>query len=356
MGVAFFLAALTNLTGTEQYRDLSLRAVTPIRTRLKEIVADPNRASELKLRIGGLVGLGALMYSFIHIASWVREPSLTSDARDLLDLFTSERIEGDKDLDIVAGSAGAILALLAMEQIVRNFPQEEGKILQIAEKCVRHLLSRRIVYEGRPRAWVTLTGFPPLTGFAHGAAGICYALLRFYKRTQNAEALAAAKEGIAFERSLFSSRHKNWRDLRHSDERFMVSWCHGAPGIALGRLGSLDVIDDIATREEICNALSTTIESEEARIDHLCCGNMGRVEILLFASQRISDSDYLLDAAHALTRKMLDSAGVDGHFRWLHQEGADIFSPSFFTGAAGVGYAFLRLAAPNQFPCVLLLE
>jgi lantibiotic modifying enzyme len=71
-----------------------------------------------------------------------------------------------------------------------------------------------------------------------------------------------------------------------------VRWCHGAAGIGLGRLGSLGIIDFPEIEREIEIALQTTQNSSLQDSDHLCCGNLGRIEVLLVGAQRCSRSDW----------------------------------------------------------------
>jgi lantibiotic modifying enzyme len=40
----------------------------------------------------------------------------------------------------------------------------------------------------------------------------------------------------------------------------MTSWCHGATGIGLARLGSLAILDTPDVRQEIAIALKTTLK------------------------------------------------------------------------------------------------
>jgi hypothetical protein len=71
----------------------------------------------------------------------------------------------------------------------------------------------------------------------------------------------------------------------------MTSWCHGAPGIGLARLGSLAILDTPEIREEIAIALNTTLQFGLQNIDHPCCGNCGRMEVLLVAAQKLLRPD-----------------------------------------------------------------
>ncbi|HEX9944662.1 MAG TPA: lanthionine synthetase LanC family protein [Thermoanaerobaculia bacterium] len=122
--------------------------------------------------IGGLIGTGSMIYSLLRIGEWLGQPDLAQEAHDLTVLITPERIAQDGQVRIQTGSAGTILALLALHSYHPG-PNRDGRTpLAIAAECAAHLLSQRTFYEGRPRAWQLSPGKPPLMGFAYGAAGI----------------------------------------------------------------------------------------------------------------------------------------------------------------------------------------
>jgi len=353
-GIALAFAALSRVTDEVEYRDRSLQTIAPLRYRMAELVAVPERAARLRLGLGGGIGLGALIYSFLQLARLLEEPALASEAYTLLALLTEERIASDESLDILYGGAGAILAMVALHRAVPSAPDRAVAPLEIALACARHLATCRSP-AGEHRAWKTFPLFPPLSGFSHGAAGICYSLLRLYGETGEAWLLDVAAEGLAFERSLYSMEQRNWRDLRTPERpRFESAWCTGAPGIALARLGTLDILDDDVVREEIHVGLETTERLPLTPLDHLCCGNMGRVEILFQASRCLRDTE-LRESAERLVSVVLDRAGASG-FCWRFVQDRETFDPTFFTGAAGVAYSLLRLVAPDDLACLLLLE
>ena len=132
----------------------------------------------------------------------------------------------------------------------------------------------------------------------------------------------------------------------------MCSWCHGAPGIGLARLGGLDILETPEIRQDIEVAINTTKQQKLTGIDHLCCGNLGRVEFLLTASRKLSRPDLLEDAMQ-IASQVVARAKQKGHFGY----GSILtFHPGFFQGASGIGYELLRLAYPDQLPSVLLWE
>jgi type 2 lantibiotic biosynthesis protein LanM len=353
LGIALFLAAFDRIAGGSGHRELVLASIAPLRRRL----ASP---SPPNLGLGGLIGLGSILYGLTRIGTFLDEPELVGEARGLIPLITPERIAADGRRDVLLGAAGAILSLLALE---RALPQGSAgpDPLAAALACARHVLEGQVSWDGRPAAWPAPPDRPPLSGFSHGAAGIACALLALYRRTGRRELLDAAREGISFERTLYSSEAANWLDLRFPGTTFMTSWCNGAPGIALGRLAALDALAGPEIEEDVERALATTLALEMTPADHVCCGNLGRVEILLYAAGRLGD-DGLRGAAHSLAGRVLERARSAGGFGFSTEPGgpggpgAIPWDPSLFHGAAGIGYGLLRLARPAALPSVLALE
>ncbi len=350
-GIALFLAALERATGSGESGDLALRTLGPLRRQLAHLAADPATAARFQFKLGGVIGLGCYVYAFLRIGRWLERPDLLRTAADAASLITPARIAADPALDVMHGCAGALLALLRFES---EAPEELVKRVQPlarARACGERLLAARTAHDGGPRAWPA-GGYRPWCGFAHGAAGIALALARLAGRTGREDFQEAALEGLAFERLHFDAERGNWRDLRTAEGRFMTAWCHGAPGVALGRLGMRDGAADPAIERELRIALATTRDHVLIDRDFMCCGNMGRADVLLQASRALADGE-LAAAAERLADRVVTAAAGRGTYSWSSPD--EVFTPAFFTGAAGIGYALLRLTDPT-LPCVLGLE
>jgi type 2 lantibiotic biosynthesis protein LanM len=297
--------------------------------------------------------VGSTIYTFVKISQFLDDATLLQDARSVSNWITLELIAADRQLDIFSGAAGAMLGLLSLYEATK-----ETAVLQKAISCGQHLLTHQIGYEGAPRAWQT-HGSIPLTGFSHGAAGISYALLKLYAVTQDRNYLEAALEGIAYERSVFSESNANWPDFRGSEQtgrhNFLIQWCHGAAGIGMGRLGSLEIVKTPEIEREIEIAMQTTQGYALQAIDHLCCGNLGRVEALLVGAQRCSRFDWYQTAYQNATN-VVAKAKRTGAYQLFPNLPNSVFNPGFFQGTAGIGYQLLRLAQPDRLPSVLLWE
>lgn len=344
-GIALFLAALEYITGGAGYRDLALVAMAPLCEKLR----DREGASRITrtMGIGGGVGLGSVIYTMVRVATFLSENGLLEEAYRTALLVTNERIEEDHSLDVMAGAAGAILGLLALYEAC-----QDDFVLRQATACGYHLISKQDTGTSGSKAWKTIGDIPP-SGFSHGAAGIAYALLRLYKVTRNQAFLNAALDGIEYERKVFATEVGNWPDFSNGKDSpsFPCQWCHGAPGIGLARLGGLDILDDDEIRDEIAVALNTTESFPIGAMDHLCCGNFGRLEMLFTAGHCLGRGE-LISLAQYRAIQLLRRAEETHHFFW--PSGIDAQNPGFFTGISGVGYQLLRMAHPGVLPSVLL--
>ena len=76
-----------------------------------------------------------------------------------------------------------------------------------------------------------------LTGLSHGAAGMAAALARLAQASGHQSFAEAARRAVADERSVFVNVRGKWPDFRSTSEpnAFILSWCHGSPGILLSR-------------------------------------------------------------------------------------------------------------------------
>jgi type 2 lantibiotic biosynthesis protein LanM len=349
-GIALYLAALEHVTGGAEFRDLALAALEPLRKDLRGAYADRLARD---FGIGGASGLGAFVYALTRTGALLGEEALLADARAATALITAERIDADRVYDVIAGSAGTILGLLALHQVAG-----ESEPLERAVECGRHLLEHRTASETGDRAWVTIDG-NMLTGFAHGAAGIAYALLRLYGATGEHAFHEAAAEAIRYEQSLYSPEQENWPDLREWKpgepySRWGMAWCHGAPGIGLARVAGLPWLDTPEIRADIAVAMRRTRGCGVQRPDHLCCGNLSRAEILLEVGRRLSRPEWIGEAQRRAASVVRRARGNEKYqFVW---EIEHLSMPGLFMGASGIGYALLRAAYPERLPAVLLWE
>jgi len=349
-GIALFLAALAKVTRNTQFRDLALRAIQPLQKLLQTSDTQTAQSAAKDMGIGGGTGVGSLIYSLVKISQFLELPQLYEDAQTASNLMTRELIAADDKFELLWGSAGTILGLLALYQKTEN-----SAVLERSITCGQHLL------DYCHQAYILKTATPkPLTGFSHGAAGIAYSLLRLYAVTQDSAYLNAARNAIVYEDSFFNPTALNWQETSAvyesaSPSVFWSSWCHGAPGIGLGRLGGVSIYQTEQILTDIEVALQTTHKTGLQDTDNLCCGNLGRTEVFLVAGQKLNSPQWY-QTARELAAMVVQRATQTGKYQLFGGMPDSVFSPCFFQGSAGIGYQLLRLAYPEALPSVLLWE
>jgi type 2 lantibiotic biosynthesis protein LanM len=339
-GIALFLAALGRITGDRRAESGARRA---FRT-----VCDQAAARRGAMGPGGFTGWGGVIHALAHGSVWLDDPALARQGSNLAEGLSAE-IDADTQYDVVGGAAGGLLGLLALHDITGSAP-----VLAMARRCGDRLLATARTF-GSGAAWVVpATSSEPLAGLSHGAAGVALALLRLAGRTGTAAYREMAVAALRYERSLYDDAAGGWRDLRPATGNggFTTAWCHGAPGIGLARLATLDQLDDAEVREEIARAVAATFREGFAMNHSLCHGALGNLELPVMAATRFGRSDWARAGAAALvqiTRDLSTRGPLCGSLAGLE-------TPGFMTGLAGIGYGLLRLAEPNVVPSILTLD
>lgn len=251
--------------------------------------------------------------------------------------------------DFMSGTAARLLAAQRVEELTGD----PGAV-HVIEREIRTLLSSSVGTNGIAN-WSDGRG-QALTGLAHGNAGISYALARSLAWKSSSDLVSTLERALAFERAKFDAVRKNWPDLR-SSSGFMTAWCHGAPGIALSRLGIQAATSHVDVAHEICDGIETTqswiasvVQDDRECNLSLCHGLSGN--LLIVAEHRRALGSPLSplegEAVDLVIRRLKDAEHRSDLF------GSLTVSPSLFLGFAGVGHALLRMAAPDLVHGVLL--
>jgi type 2 lantibiotic biosynthesis protein LanM len=328
-GIALFLAALA--------RGCAARSDTYARTAMGAC-SDLNRVYDGRNTVEdgrgwwreqplGLAGGGGVLLALVHLRGLLPAVAHQADrvTSFLLDALDPDVLASDKHLDVIFGCAGLIGPLLAIGT---------PRALALARAAGDALVEGQDGSGG----WVTRSsGDMALTGFSHGASGMAAALVRLHSATGCSDYLDAAAAAISWERRRFDPAAGNWPDLRGNPEpakaRFMLSWCHGAPGIALARLCLAGTaLWDSSVEEELHRALESTA-NQTLPEDSLCCGRFGRAAILRMAARQAGERRWL-EAAIQLEAQCLERRRATGSYSFQ-----DV--PGLFQGTAGVGLALL---------------
>lgn len=351
-GIAVFLSAAARMTGRAELAEAARGAVVP----LAAVLDAPELAQMVATEgIGGVAGLPSVALALAAAGRLAGDPFAVPLAAKAAALVTPEAVARDRVLDVEGGAAGAALALLALYEVTGD-----ADLLSRAALCGDRLLETKT--ETAPGVW----GWPDAdgllqAGFAHGSAGIALALGRLGAATERDDFLEGARAARRHAGELFDTERGSWPALARDGGAVrriaMNGWCHGAPGIALSRLGLLEAgLADEELLGELAGALATTAEGGLLGLDHLCCGNAARIEALVAASERLGEPA-LRERAREIASAMLARAEAEGRFRFRRTAAENAAPhPGFFRGLAGIGMALLRVAAPEALPSLALLS
>lgn len=343
LGISLFLAANAAINGDRESGALALAAMAGARKDLRGMNA---ARSSRALGVGGVTGIGSVVYGMTTAAELLEDRSLLLDAVAISRLITPELIASSEHEDIMDGAAGAVLALL---KLYRRSGDES--IADRARACAESLLRIK----------------PPMkimaAGLSHGPAGVVLALAALGAASEPNDAepvLAAAQRWIELENTSYCDERNNWPDARASapekDVFWPSQWCHGAAGIGLARIAAANLTPpahpiQIQARDDVERAVRNTIQAWPYATDSLCCGTLGGIELLAEAGQFLGRPD-LTRLAEARMHEVVAEAEHHGDYLW--DIGDRRVNISLFRGICGVGYTLLRRAS-QKTPNVLVL-
>lgn len=340
LGVAFFLAAYYDYSQDVRSRQLALAILAPLALTLQRAV---DSKKQLRVPIGGFVGLGSLLYGLRYCGQWLNSPRHVALANGLLINITEEAITSDRSYDVVSGAAGMILALHQFRSSKTNTIEVCAKADEVTSMCVTHLLGAMSnVYKDTGwRSWSQ----PALLGFAHGGSGICAALCGSNVGGQAAK-IADVVAGVrAYEHGCYSESAGDYIDPRTGAIILQNAWCNGALGIAFSR----GMCSQLADPQVACDRayLKNVLTKRSSVGDlHLCCGLSGKYEVL--HSLRAWDSN-IEASSHRCLRNLVTAV-----LETLPRS-PRLTDRSLMFGLSGVGYTLLRCLESQRYPQLLAL-
>lgn len=347
LGVSLFFGALYVCTKKTSWKNVALASVKPFLDRLEK-----QNVKQLPgaYGIGGMSGVGSMIYCLNHLASFLDLPEIENKALILTNQIDLKHIKEDNRYDLLSGSAGLILSFVSGYHL-----SKKSIYLKLAHLAASHLKEKAQV-ELNGVSWHA-PGAIGLLGFSHGNAGIAYALEKFSVLIGDTTFLDLANSALDYEKSLFSEKHQNWPSFRNEKPHYDTSsWCHGATGIGLARLASPLFAQDQFRLKEIRTAIEITKKSFRFNAHHLCCGDLGRADFLWTAAKKLQDNS-LLSFANKQIACLIQHAKTNNGYIYSNVLPADTFSPGFMQGLSGIGYSFLRYTKQGStLPHVLLLE
>lgn len=361
-GVGLYLAELAAVTGDPEVRRTAIGALRHALSRREDV--------EPLVRRGMYVGWSGIGYAAIQVGTILQVPDMVERGLSVLretvplqrradPISTGRSSRGEREpheFDMIAGGAGAVLALLNSYRITAEQDLLTAGLV-VAAELLRDARRHQVGWSWQSPGLRTLHD---LTGLSHGAAGVAVALIEAHRVSSTPAHAEAARQAMTYENHWFDINAGNWPDFRpdvdgrrpsHDTLTFATLWCHGAPGIALARahayrhLGERQWLDDAAA------ALRTTQDDTESMMDtgganySLCHGLTGNAECLHDAGQAIGSQSPTFRLSDRVASQGIEHYAATG-VPWpcgTHTES----TPGLMLGTAGIGYFYLRRAVPQ---------
>ncbi|MFB8024182.1 MULTISPECIES: type 2 lanthipeptide synthetase LanM family protein [unclassified Streptomyces] len=309
-GPALFLAQLASLTGASRYADAARAALAPVPGLLDTL----HRCGEdlALLGSGAFSGLGGIAYALAEVGTLLDDERIRDWAGPATRLAAAAAA-AEEGLGVRGGAAGGLVSLLAVHRATGRAEAWRG-----AELCAERLLAAA----------------PPSSGgFAEGAAGTGWALLRFAgagggprHRSAGLDALRGAARGAGPG----------------------GAWCEGAAGVSLAVADSPDALADPELRAWLEERAGDVARSAPPGNDSLCHGELGVLELLGHAGLPRLRPHWLRRTGTLLAAadRAQTHCGTPGHTP----------HPGLLTGLSGIGHGLLRAGFPDRIGPALLMR
>ncbi|MFJ8250293.1 type 2 lanthipeptide synthetase LanM family protein [Streptomyces sp. NPDC094466] len=336
-GPALFLAQLAALTGASRYAEAAREALTPVPGLLDAL---HGRAEELgSLGSGAFAGLGGIAYALTEVGTLLGDREVLDQAGPAVRLSCAANAAED-GYGVRGGAAGGLVSMLAVHRTTGRPEAWRG-----AERCAER---------------ITAAPLPDTGGFADGAAGIGWALLRFAgaggdarHRSAGLAALRRATAGATRVTVATAAGAPNGTAPGATHETAAgpaagPAWCEGVAGIALAIADSPDALAD----PELSGWLAAR-SGELAGIgpladDSLCHGESGLLELLGHSALPTARPAWIRRAGTLLASadRAGPQCGTPGR----------VPHPGLLTGLSGIGHGLLRAGFPDRIGSALLLR
>ena len=328
MGLLLFLYAYARYTGKKEDTDFAQAALAGMET-----IAPMEKAA---LSTGVFSGFTGYIYLYYNLYKLTGERRYYEKYQQALERIASYDFHEEKVYDVVGGVSGAIIVFA---NICRH---EDDERLRDMIRQYTEFLKEKVDVEWN--LW---------TGFSHGYAGIAYAFRKAYDVLGDKEYRELAVLMEKREDASYSEKQQNWLDLRDDKGNCCCFWCHGAPGLLMGRSYYMN-------KEEFSDrykpAMKQMLENMSEKRwnnlgDSLCHGRIGNIEIMNIIAENVKDEDLNRETKKMMVREC----------KKIRKEGIEYGYPklkglmSCMVGLSGMGYGMLRMD-DDKLPSILGLE
>ena len=302
--------------------------------------------------LGGFSGLAAQIWTFTTLNDLGPRDDLLAGALRSAAMLDEIGFDAEPNFDVVDGVAGTIVPLIGLAEATGD-----ARWLDLAARAARRLEAVALV-DGRGARWPTAAFDQPIGGFAHGATGVGWSLMRLALAGAGDEAdrarwRALADAAFAFQDSLYEEALGTWRDLhlKPDSEQGVPTWCHGSVGIGLAAADLYVRTGAARHRRDLRRAVAGT-RGRWGLSHTLCHGDLSLRELLVRAAAIdpqgcAADTD---EPAVQIVSAIEEHRGMVGGLLQA------AFTPGLMIGLAGAVHSLNRMHPDCALASPLLLE
>lgn len=278
--------------------------------------------------MGAFEGEGSLITAYFMLYRITEDKKYLNYAQ-LHAQFVKKLWRAEKSMDYLTGLAGLVWVFCQLFQMTnqREYINEAARMgEQIWGNC-------EIADNGA--GWRPRKGMSPLTGLAHGNAGLLMAFGALLEQTGDIRYHEKIDQLLEYEDRFMKTG--NWMDLRHPEGERLCNnaWCHGAAGILLSRLqlkraGYPDEAGIVERDVQYCRKIF--LEPEEPQELCLCHGLSGLYLALCCYLKDRADKEMELEMKGLGERILIQVEEKQIPAR-------EKCNPALMTGITGVGLA-----------------
>lgn len=313
------------------------------------LVMQAMQSAGIEEKVGGFAGYGSHIWTWLTLYELQGVPEFLARAIERAEALEQFGFAVDERYDLLDGAAGAIVPLLNLADVTGD-PRWQ----RLAGRAANRLEETAILDEQGAR-WKR-GAQEPIGGFAHGAAGMAWALKRLVLSgagepgdLERWDKLADA--AFLFQESLYDESVGSWLDIRSKEsvESFPI-WCHGGVGIGMVagdlyfRTGNLRYLRTL--RRAFAHASGRWGASHT-----LCHGDISLWEFLRQASlldPQVCENDLNEGVAQIVS-------AIEEHHGMVSGLTRAAFTPGLMTGMSGVIHGLCRMHPECDLASPLLL-
>ena len=296
-------------------------------------IAPMEKASLSTAAFSGFYGYIYLYYNLYRMTNNTIYYKLYQSAITRIETYDCSN---ETNFDVVSGAAGAVIVLAN----IYEYEKDEKLRILIENYCT---FLREFIHL-KKQLW---------TGFSHGYAGLQFAFMKAFIVTGNLKYFEFAKTLEKKEDSFFSKEQNNWLDLRDEKQNCCSFWCHGAPGILLGRSYFMKPEMFYSKYQNVLNEMiqCMNVMTRGGFNNSMCHGSVGNLDILHVIARNTGNNEL---------KKQVEKWYLEEEEK-IKQDGVKYGIPqlrgsmSFMLGLPGIGYGLLRMKM-KELPAVLGLE